>query len=265
VEGNEEAQGHNGNGASARVVAIVLAAIVLGSVFALVTGSVAVQQSQAARRADATRCSTAYLDYNKALGAETLPRSGAIATMLLGYRRFGGYRSSGVFLAMFQPLGKWQYSDDNGFREVNEKVDEKETELLPGEEVDRFGAESGKFLAPLGTPYTERALPPANLDGTNGAVDCDYHKYEVVKEFDVMAGRAEPWFGQTGMGTQYLLLRGSTVCSLVENGDLKRLSPQGPKDHCSPRALMTSDGLQTWSRSPITRRVPLASWPQDRN
>ncbi len=67
--------------------------------------------------------------------------------------------------------------------------------LMPGQKVDRFGRDTGKYLAPAGTPIPMRALPPNNTG--------KYHIYEVIKPFEVERSTIAPAFGQIGLGTQY--------------------------------------------------------------
>jgi hypothetical protein len=91
--------------------------------------------------------------------------------------------------------------------------------------VDRFGPETGKFLAPLGAPYIERSLPPSNLFAPeNSSFPYNYHVYEVTKEFDVLLGPIASWFEQPGFGSQILAL--SSVASLLDGGFLKQLELQ---------------------------------------
>lgn len=56
--------------------------------------------------------------------------------------------------------------------------------------LDRFGSEYGSFLAPAGAPYSQRALPPSNLDtpAGNTSYPYNYHVYEVVQAFTVLSG-----------------------------------------------------------------------------
>ena len=39
--------------------------------------------------------------------------------------------------------------------------------LMPGDKVDRFGNDTGKYLSPKGTPFEMRALPPNNTGKYN--------------------------------------------------------------------------------------------------
>ena len=78
--------------------------------------------------------------------------------------------------------------------------------LQPGELVDRFGSEFGGFLAPEGTPYAERALPPMSLDVFDVNYTCNYHEYRVTKRFAAEEGPIAPGFGQPGHGVQIQLV-----------------------------------------------------------
>ncbi|MGH3868467.1 MAG: TNT domain-containing protein [Pseudonocardiaceae bacterium] len=99
-------------------------------------------------------------------------------------------------------------------------------------QLDRYGSEFGGFLAPYGTPYSGRSIPPANLDTVDANYTCNYHAYRVLKPFAVEAGPAAPWFDQAGGGEQYQLdgslLPGDparpNVKYLIDNGYLQRLN-----------------------------------------
>jgi hypothetical protein len=73
------------------------------------------------------------------------------------------------------------------------------TNLERGTIIDRYGGEGGRFVAPKGTPVSERSLP-------HGAESGPLSTYEVIVSIDyVWEGKTAPWFGQPGGGTQYLL------------------------------------------------------------
>lgn len=92
--------------------------------------------------------------------------------------------------------------DKNGsFRDV----------LEPGQVIDRYGSESGRFLSPAGTPYEQRALP-------YDASRMDYRKYRIMKPLPVESGKAQPYFGQAGGGRQYMT--DMAVDDLVADGYL---------------------------------------------
>ncbi|NLK72342.1 MAG: TNT domain-containing protein [Clostridiales bacterium] len=86
--------------------------------------------------------------------------------------------------------------------------------LKPGTLVDRYGSETGKFVSPQGTPYSNRALPP-------GSDARPYNAYEVVKPIDVQSGKIAPWFDQPGGGTQYQFSQ--SIEDLIQSGYLRRL------------------------------------------
>jgi hypothetical protein len=102
------------------------------------------------------------------------------------------------------------YPPENGFVPGT-----KHTETLqPGTIIDRFGGESGTFVAPEGVPFAERAIPPWQYAA-------GYHRYEVLKPIEVDAGTAIPWFNQSGGGTQYDLKY--SIEYLIDGGYLSRI------------------------------------------
>jgi hypothetical protein len=100
------------------------------------------------------------------------------------------------------------YPPNNGFAEAPGQF-----MLLRGTTVDRYGGTGGSFLSPQGTPPWARALP-------YGAEERGLRSFEVLKPFDVSAGRTSPWFGQMGGGIQYDLGR-RTVNDLISGGYLR--------------------------------------------
>ncbi|MFU0912327.1 glycohydrolase toxin TNT-related protein [Kluyvera intermedia] len=87
--------------------------------------------------------------------------------------------------------------------------------LKPGMEIDRYGYPRGKYLSPVNTPYSMRALPL----GTN---ESPYTVYKVMKPIEnVSKSIIAPWFGEMGMGTQYKL--DNSVQSYLDSGHLKKV------------------------------------------
>ncbi|WP_161546294.1 TNT domain-containing protein [Pectobacterium parmentieri] len=87
--------------------------------------------------------------------------------------------------------------------------------LEPGSLVDRYGYPGGRYLSPAGTPYSMRALPP----GTDSK---PYTIYEVIKPIsNVQESKIAPWFGEMGLGTQYLLP--DSVQSYIDSGHLREV------------------------------------------
>ena len=99
-----------------------------------------------------------------------------------------------------QEKGITIYPGTNGDTNINGFVDgifETKT-LEPGMIIDRYGSNgTGKYFSPLGTPYSERALPPYMKNEP-------YTKYKVLVSFEVKSGEIVPWFDEVGGGTQYL-------------------------------------------------------------
>ncbi|MEU9359751.1 TNT domain-containing protein [Streptomyces sp. NPDC051840] len=149
-----------------------------------------------------------YLD-DWRLGPRVLPRTGAIGTMLRGYDRTGptsAYWFLGCYWQTNPVTGEsgWWYPDNDGF--VLDRAGnpvKKTLTLKVGQLVDLFGSGRGNFLAPAGTPYAKRAIPPSNLDRYTDDYPYSYHLYRVEEAFTVEAGRIRPWFGQPGLGIQY--------------------------------------------------------------
>lgn len=99
-----------------------------------------------------------------------------------------------------EKAGNWKYPStengakyDDGFAEPP-----RPNSLKVGDTIDRLGREDGKFAAPDGTPFPERALPPSD-------VGREYHQYKVLKPLpdSVTEGKTAGWFDQPGGGTQY--------------------------------------------------------------
>ena len=88
--------------------------------------------------------------------------------------------------------GNWIYPPNDGFDGA--PVDK----IIPeGTILDRYGHNTGSFLAPKGTPFHKRALPPGTL------ANQEYHIYKVLKPLPIKSGKATPWFNQLGGGVQY--------------------------------------------------------------
>ena len=144
------------------------------------------------------------------LGPQDLPHTGPIGEMLRGYRRVdhtSPYWFLGCYWQTDPVSGKsgWWYPDNHGFAlDKDGKPIEKRATLRTGQLVDLFGSGFGNFLAPAGTPYAKRAIPPSNLDEYTTKYPSSYHLYRVVKPFTVDAGPIRPWFGQPGLGLQYM-------------------------------------------------------------
>jgi hypothetical protein len=74
----------------------------------------------------------------------------------------------------------------------------KRITLMPGQMIDRYGLQGGKFASPAGTSFEARALRP-------GSESLPLNTYRVMKPIEVWSGGVFPWFGRAGLGTQYQL------------------------------------------------------------
>ena len=70
--------------------------------------------------------------------------------------------------------------------------------LMVGDSIDRYNSIYGQFFAPQGASFGGRSLPAT--DSTHV-----YTAYKVIKQIDsVLKGRAIPWYGEPGLGIQYM-------------------------------------------------------------
>lgn len=93
-----------------------------------------------------------------------------------------------------EPIWPGQNGDPNIDGFLNGKYED--TELRPGEQIDRYGGNNGTFFGDEGTSIPERAMAP-NSDFSK------YNKYVVAREMPVRKGKIAPWFDQPGGGIQY--------------------------------------------------------------
>ncbi|MFK0111160.1 TNT domain-containing protein [Streptomyces sp. NPDC091217] len=167
------------------------------------------------------------------LGPSYLGTTGVIGRMLRGYRPQDS-TSQFWFLGCYwqtdqQNQSGWWYPDNNGFVLRDGRPVEAPKTLRVGQRVDLFGSGNGFFLAPEGTPYTKRALPPTNLDEYDPKnPPFNYHLYRVVKPLTVQAGPIRPWFGQEGLGEQFVT-RTRVSALAAPGGYLKEIAP--PMQH----------------------------------
>ncbi|MFI9649130.1 TNT domain-containing protein [Streptomyces sp. NPDC052040] len=160
------------------------------------------------------------------LGPAHLPRSGPLGRMLRGYHRTDDTTASRFIRCFWQTnpattMSGWWYPNNNGFVLRNGRPVEHPQTLRRGQLLDLFGSGFGHFLAPAGTPYARRAIPPSNLDTYDPNHPFSYHLYRVVRPFTVAAGPIRPWFGQPGLGLQYLTT--PSIPDLVASHNLKEL------------------------------------------
>ncbi|MCJ1452568.1 hypothetical protein MMC28_002911 [Mycoblastus sanguinarius] len=167
-----------------------------------------------------------YICRDPRLGPKRLPRKFPLLSFVSDYDRFGG-ETPGIFLDKWTKDGYYVYPPQNGFQlnEAGQPILGNMT-LLAGTKVDRFGSEYGAYVSAADAPYSQRALPPSNLDTPADTPDYpyNYHVYTVAKSFTVLGGPIAPWFGQPGLGAQFYVGATGNVLSLLNMGILERVN-----------------------------------------
>lgn len=84
----------------------------------------------------------------------------------------------------------------------------------------------GSYVSAADAPYSQRALPPSNLDTNPQTPDYpySYHVYEVRKPIEVEGGPIAPWFGQPGLGAQFWVGATGNILALLDLGYLARVN-----------------------------------------
>jgi len=165
-----------------------------------------------------------YFQNDWRLGPRDIVSRGPLGSLLAGYHRTDGLSPRGFLECYWNySIQGWWFPNNDGFVLDANGVPVKSTGTLqPGQKVDLFGTGTGHFLAPAGTSYAERALPPSNLNTLDNRFPFGYHLYEVVQPITVEVGPIRPWFGQPGLGLQYRVTQ--RVSELVAAGALKELN-----------------------------------------
>ena len=83
---------------------------------------------------------------------------------------------------------------------------------------------AGSFISAAAAPYSQRALPPSNLDTDPSAPEFpyNYRLYRVLRPMEVVGGPIAPWFGQPGLGAQFFTGGIGNIMTLIEEGYLQR-------------------------------------------
>ncbi|CAD6593207.1 MAG: hypothetical protein ASARMPRED_007159 [Alectoria sarmentosa] len=143
------------------------------------------------------------------------------------YDRFGG-QTPGDFLKQWTDEdGYYVYPPQNGFQlNVAGQPILGNMTLQNGTKVDRFGSEYGTYVSAADAPYSQRALPPNNLDAPAGSSQdpYNYHIYTVITSFEVEGGPIAPWFGQPGLGAQFYVGATGNILTLLQEGYLERVN-----------------------------------------
>lgn len=194
----------------------------------------AVGQGAAATAAPG-ECSTEDFNGDPRLGPRDLPTQGSVGLELRTYDRLAGLTPEQFIATYWDPAaqggqGGWRFPPENGFLIGPSGPLHATMTVRAGQRIDRFGSEFGAFLAPAGSQYSQRAIPPQSLDNQATPGGCNYSLYRVVRDFNVDGGPIAPAFGQTGRGLQYMLVAALVpgaperlnVRWLIDNGFLAR-------------------------------------------
>ncbi|WP_406293406.1 TNT domain-containing protein [Streptomyces sp. NBC_00624] len=171
------------------------------------------------------------------LGPKKLPTRGLVAKTLDHYQRLGGLTAIRFLNRWWDPAadtgqGDWRYPDADGYaKNPQGQPIAAELVLHAGRKVDRFGNEAGRYLAPAGTRYGKRSIPPSSLNTADPRHPYNYYLYRVTRDVRVCAGPIAPAFEQPGLGVQYVTsssycpdIPRTSVLDLVRNGTLVRLA-----------------------------------------
>ncbi|RAH60013.1 hypothetical protein BO85DRAFT_511136 [Aspergillus piperis CBS 112811] len=165
---------------------------------------------------------------NRLLGLDNPKFGGNWTEIFKGWDWYGG-------LCPRDWLFKWGHWDVEPWQDLEYPPNDGfKTGSLPGGPrvgscVDRFGSPYGGFLAPLGTKYSARAIPPKNLIKYPNSPQFNYYVYKVKQPLIAQKGDIAPWFGQPGGGTQYYVASG--LENLVKYGVLEPTNVEEcPKD-----------------------------------
>ena len=165
-----------------------------------------------------------YFEHDWRLGPGEIVSRSPLGSLFENYRRTADLGSQ-EFLDCYwnSAIQGWWFPNNNGFQlDANGVPISTAGTLQPGQKVDLFGTGTGHFLAPAGTPFAARALPASSANTLDNRFPYGYHLYEVVQPIAVTQGPIRPWFGQPGLGLQYLLAQ--RVSDLVAAGFLKELN-----------------------------------------
>ncbi|MEV0495174.1 TNT domain-containing protein [Streptomyces atratus] len=171
------------------------------------------------------------------LGPKKLPTRGLVANTLDRYQRLGRLTATQFLNRWWDPAadtgqGDWRYPDADGYaKDPQGQPIATELVLHAGQKVDRFGNEAGRYLAPAGTKYGKRSIPPSSLNTADPRHPYNYYLYRVTRDVTVCAGPIAPAFEQPGLGVQYVTsssycpnIPRTSVLDLVRNGTLVRLA-----------------------------------------
>lgn len=159
------------------------------------------------------------------LPAEVLTPGGAPAAVLRDWHPTGGMPSAEFESRFGAPEARiWPGNDGFPPGYVPQPA-----QLPEGTILDRFGSAGGRYLAPDGTPFSDRSLTPESVGG-------NYNRYIVTGKplpsgWQIVEGPVEPFYGQTPSpgSIQYMIVGPdgvkATVKELVDRGILNEYGP----------------------------------------
>lgn len=146
------------------------------------------------------------------LPAELVTEGGAPASVMRGLDPSGGM-SWKDFDSQYGSAGARNWPSNDGFPPGYVPGP---AHLPAGTILDRFGGETGSYLAPDGAHFADRALMPES-------VGSQYHRYMITGEplppgLRIVEGPVAPWFGQTPSpgATQYMIVGSDGATPSVE-------------------------------------------------
>ncbi|SKP52322.1 TNT domain-containing protein [Mycobacteroides abscessus] len=146
------------------------------------------------------------------LPAELVTEGGAPASVMRGLDPSGGMPWKD-FDSQYGSAGARYWPPNDGFPPGYAP---QPAHLPAGTIIDRFGGETGSYLAPDGAHFADRALMPES-------VGSQYHRYMITGEplppgLQIVEGPVAPWFGQTPSpgATQYMIVGSDGATPSVE-------------------------------------------------
>lgn len=102
--------------------------------------------------------------------------------------------------------------------------------------LDRFGADTGKYVCPAGIDYGKRSCAPGTEDRT-------YSVFVTTDYTTVQAGLISPWFDEEGGGIQYFLP--DSVKNLIDSGKIRRVEQNefASSDHVQHVIILQENSL----------------------
>ncbi len=160
------------------------------------------------------------------LPAETITEGGAPLAVVRGWDPTGGMTWDD-FASQFGTPHSRSYPLNDGFPPG---YIPQPAQLPEGAIIDRFGSGYGRYLAPDGTPFPDRALAPESVGG-------DYNRYMVTGKplppgWQIVEGPVQAYYGQTPSpgSLQYMVLGPDgvkvSVKELVDRGILDEYGPR---------------------------------------